>query len=517
MSEVYRQAGRGPVLWLAAALLALAGCSKAGSTRSTTSGPALQPRSFELGELLASRATAVDSPTLARLLAAAGLTASVEPPPAPPSTLFVPPDGFRVAAVAPHGDRIALVRELDPDTTEVLLHDRVRGETRLLLPLDRDGRFLPQRFSADGSRLLLFSDEIDDTLQLEILHPDTGERSRRPRPGCEALRLDTSPDGAIYALQWSCRGAVESALFDAATGEALGPLPLPDGTRLARALPAGRSGGVLYEIASARYPRDLMFADRLDPDANARPLSFGLAPGIAASDLVAPVSVELRVAGAPSMPPNPAELWWPSRPGAAPPALIWMESDVLPPAWQEFHPFLQFLANHGVVVLRLRLRGSQGLGKRFRHAADGRLVDAGLEDLDAARAELANRGVDPLRIAVLGEGSWCGALAATALVERPGRFVAAADLGGDPDPLGQHDTVLALAEPARTWWLTRLGDPATEAVRRDRARMRLPTNLPGQLLFLAGDPAAASDSAAAFAALWEFLRARLGANLAGQP
>ncbi len=83
----------------------------------------------------------------------------------------------------------------------------------------------------------------------------------------------------------------------------------------------------------------------------------------------------------------------------------------------EFHPFLQFLANRGVAVLRLRLRGARGFGRAFRHAADGRLVEAGLEDLEAARAELARRGVDPQRIAVLGEGAWPGAIAATALAE----------------------------------------------------------------------------------------------------
>jgi hypothetical protein len=321
----------------------------------------------------------------------------------------------------------------------------------------------------------------------------------------------------VDALQWSCRGAIEAALYDAATGDALGPLPLPAGTRLARALPSRRPGGALYEVASARFPRDLLFADRLDPDASARPLTFGLAPAISADDLVDPAPVELRIAGAPAMPPIPAELWWPRRPGAAPPALVWLENDALPPAWLEFHPFLQFLANRGVAVLRFRLRGSQGLGRRFRHAGDGRLVDAGLEDLDAARAELTRRGADPQHIAVLGEGPWSGALAAAVFVERPGRFVAAADLGGDPDPLLQQDAVATLSEPARTWWLARLGDPSTEPVRRDRARMRLAASPPGPQLFLAGDPAAAGDDAEAFAALWEFLAAHLGVAPGGQP
>ncbi len=196
MRAVYRHAGRGLVVCCAVAWMVIAGCSKAGGPRKPTPVSTMPPRTFELAGFLASRPTPVDSPAVAHLLAARDLSSRFELPPPPPTTLFVPPDGFRVAAVAPRGDRIALVRELDPDTTEVLLHDRARGETRLLLPLDRDGRFLPQRFSADGKRLFLFSDEGDDTLQLEILDPDTGARSRRARPGCAALRLDVSPDGS---------------------------------------------------------------------------------------------------------------------------------------------------------------------------------------------------------------------------------------------------------------------------------------------------------------------------------
>jgi hypothetical protein len=404
-----------------------------------------------------------------------------------PQILHVARTGMRIAAVSARGDRVALVRELDPDTTEVFLHDRPRAETRLLLPLDQDARFLPQAFSPDGGHLMLFSDDGDDTMQLEILDLDSGERQHRPRPGCDASQLDLAPDGVIYALQWSCAGAVETGLFETLSGAELGPLPLPKGTRIARALPTAKSGGVLYEIASGHFPRDLMFAEGVNPNAAARPLTLGLAPAIAAEDLVEPTQIEIRRGQESGL---PAELWWPRQAQPHPPALLWLEDDNRPPAWREFHPLFQFLANRGVAVLRLRLRGAQGFGRRFRHAADGRLVSAALEDLDAAWTELAHRGVDARQIALLGEGPWAGALAAVAIIERAGRFVAAVDLGGDPDPLGQLDLVPALAEPARTWWTARLGDPAAESVRRDRQRMRFPARAAAHRLFVAVDPQA---------------------------
>lgn len=541
MKPVYRQL-RPRSVWLVAGLLSALAGGCGGGTRGSSGSPGvlLQPRRYELSDFLASTATTVDSKKGAQLLASRGAGWISAPSPSwrahgrflgwsldgagfflvrtqesspqeeltlvsvrgsLPQTLYVAQAGFRIAAVSARGDRFALVRELDPDTTEVLLHDRTRAETRLLMPVDRNARFLPQAFSRDGGHLLLFSDGGADTMQLEILDLATGDRQFRPRAGCDARQLDPAADGAIYALQWTCAGAVEAGLFEAVTGAELGTLPLPMGTRVARALPAAESGGALYEIASGRFPRDLMFAERADPDAVARPLTFGLAPAIAAEDLVEPTLVHIRRGEAPDL---PAELWWPRRALPRPPALLWIEDDARPPAWREFHPFLQFLANRGIAVLRLRPRGALGFGRRFRHAADGRLADAGLEDLDAARTELERRGVDAQRIAVLGEGSWAGALAATAMVERAGRFVAAIDLGGDPDPLRQLDLVPTLAEPARAWWIARLGDPATESAQRDRSRMRFPTREVGRPLFVAVDPQARAWSQEATAARLAF-------------
>ncbi|MEO8276080.1 MAG: prolyl oligopeptidase family serine peptidase [Thermoanaerobaculia bacterium] len=409
-------------------------------------------------------------------------------------SLFVAPAGFRIAAVAARGDRLALTRELDPESSEVYLYDAARGDTRLLLPVDADGLFRPVGFSADGTRMYLFADDEpsgDGRAQLAVLDLGSGALQRRSRPGCVAQELDLAADGATYALQWSCKGTIEAGLFESETGAELGALPLPAGTRLARALPAPGSAGVLYEVASERFPRDLMFAHSIDADADARPLTFGLAPSIAADDLVVPQAVGIRSGVGSSL---PAELWWPRRPAPGKPALVWIEGDSQAPAWREFHPFIQFLANRGVAVLRLRLRGARGFGRSLRHAADGRLLDAALEDISAARAELVRRGCDPQRLALLGEGAWGGAMAAASLSEARGQFAAAVDLGGDPDPLRRLDELATLPEPARGWWATRLGDPASPASARDRQRARFPALAGGLPLFSARDMSGASWS-----------------------
>jgi hypothetical protein len=146
---------------------------------------------------------------------------------------------------------------------------------------------------------------------------------------------------------------------------------------------------------------------------------------------------------------------------------VWVEGDAAPPRWDEFHAFFQFLAGRGIAVARLRLRGAEGFGRSFRHAADGRPLAAALEDLAGAREALARRGVDPSRIALVGEGGWPGAVAAMLARGAPAaapRFHAVLSLGADPDPLALVDALPTLAEPAKSWWTTRLGWPGDDAL-----------------------------------------------------
>ncbi len=143
MRPVYRHLGRASVLLVAAALwTAGGGCRRPEPARADAPAPNLEPRRFALSDFLASKGSAVDSPEALRRLALRDRNRRFAPPASQPQTLYVAPAGFRIAAVAPRGDRIALVRELDPDTTEVLL-PRPRSWRDAASPARRPGRPIP--------------------------------------------------------------------------------------------------------------------------------------------------------------------------------------------------------------------------------------------------------------------------------------------------------------------------------------------------------------------------------------
>lgn len=381
------------------------------------------------------------------------------------------PPGFEIAAVSASGRLVALRQPLTADADQVYLHERTAGATRLLLPLGDDGRFVPVGFSPDESSLLLLADGGAEFLGLLWFGLDaaSGSDARlappvHPAPGCEVIAATLAADGETIATTRVCDGIRSGELLDASTFSPLAPPLLPRGTVQAAALALPRDGGQVVTVASGRTPRDLLFAP--PQDALPRPLTWGLAPGIDPATLVDPVRERIGSEGLRNL---PLELWLPGsarradrRPIAA---LCWIESDEQPPRWNEFEPFFQFLAGRGIAVARFRLRGADGFGRRFRHAADGRPVAAAVADLGSVLTRLRAAGVPEGRVAVVASGSWPAAFGAALAYGRlalpagqPVATIATMDAAGpDAAPWPDWDRIERLAEPAHTWWMRRLG------------------------------------------------------------
>jgi len=400
-----------------------------------------------------------------------------------PRLLATNPTPFRIAASTHDGARMALRRTVHPESDEVYLWERASGETRLMLPIEQEGRFRPLSFADDGRSLLLAVEASGTGRGLARLDLATGRLSRLPLPECEVVGL--APDRQVRQamVSLSCDGLAEGHRLDLANGRELALPSPPTGTWWVGGAPS-ENGALLLVAAGPRTARDA-YSWNGTPEGELVPLTWTLAAAIDPAALVAPE--RLRLGARPNDPP--AELWVPPRPADGCPGLLWIESDARPAAWLEFHPLFALLAQRGVTVLRLRPRGSDGFGAALRHAADGRPAAAPLEDLESARRLLASRcpAASP-RIALAGEGALAGALVAAALGEQPDRWTGGAILDPDPDPLRRVDELAALPVDARTWWTTRLGDPADPRLADDRQRLRTfdrPQRLP---LLLLSDP-----------------------------
>jgi dipeptidyl aminopeptidase/acylaminoacyl peptidase len=169
---------------------------------------------------------------------------------------------------------------------------------------------------------------------------------------------------------------------------------------------------------------------------------------------------------------TPEEITYFSFDGLEIPALLFRpiseSNDTLPPAIVRLHggpnyqtfnwwnPRIQFLVNHGYLVLAPDFRGSTGYGKEFEEKSIGDWGGGDLKDVIAAAEWLKTTGeADPDRIALLG-GSYGGYLMLMAMTRAPGLWVAGIDLFGFVDLKTFHSSTSGWV---REWLENQIGNP----------------------------------------------------------
>ena len=141
------------------------------------------------------------------------------------------------------------------------------------------------------------------------------------------------------------------------------------------------------------------------------------------------------------------------------PAVLWIHGGPGGQSRVGYSAFLQYLANHGYVVLAVNNRGSGGYGKSFDKLDDQRHGEADLDDLVWAKRYLATLGyVDTTRVVVAG-GSYGGYLTLAAVTFRPEAFAAGVDFFGISNWVRTIRSIPPWWESFRKALYAEMGDP----------------------------------------------------------
>jgi dipeptidyl aminopeptidase/acylaminoacyl peptidase len=136
-------------------------------------------------------------------------------------------------------------------------------------------------------------------------------------------------------------------------------------------------------------------------------------------------------------------------------------------ARREYSPLLQYLINHGYAVLAVNHRGSNGYGRTFINADDGRHGREPVWDLVEAKKYLATLGyVDGGRVGVIGE-SFGGYMVLAALAFRPEAFDVGVDIFGISNFIRMQESIPPYWESLRKALYKEIGDPV-----KDREKLR---------------------------------------------
>jgi dipeptidyl aminopeptidase/acylaminoacyl peptidase len=118
------------------------------------------------------------------------------------------------------------------------------------------------------------------------------------------------------------------------------------------------------------------------------------------------------------------------QPGDKLPAIVMVHGGPGGQARIGYRARIQYMINHGYVVIDVNNRGSSGYGKTFFRMDDKKHGTVDLDDCVWAKKYLISTGyVDPDKIAIVG-GSYGGYMVLAALTFRPEEFTAGVDIFG---------------------------------------------------------------------------------------
>jgi dipeptidyl aminopeptidase/acylaminoacyl peptidase len=367
-------------------------------------------------------------------------------------------EGLDVGAISGDGQLIALVRTNTTNDSDIFLYDVSKKESKHLTPHQGDTNYAPQDFDLNNKSLFFLSNEGS-----EFTHLDQYDIA-----SAKVTKVQTAPWDIMYskfshnrkyrvvAINEDARTHIQ--LFDQASGKELKLPEFPQGDITSVEISDSEKLMALY-FNGDRSPSNLYvfnFANqkitRLTDTQN---------PEINPADLVEAEVVRYKSFDGLEI---PSTLLKPHQADAAnkAPALVWVHGGPGGQTRKGYSSVIQYLVNHGYVILGVNNRGSSGYGKTFFAADDGKHGHEPLWDCVEAKKYLASLPyVDPNRIGIMG-GSYGGYMVLAALTLKPEEFTVGVDLFGISNWVRTLEQIPPYWESFRKALYQEVGDPAKE-------------------------------------------------------
>jgi dipeptidyl aminopeptidase/acylaminoacyl peptidase len=365
--------------------------------------------------------------------------------------------GLEPSVVSLDGKWLALGQSNTTNDSDLHVVDLATGESTKVSQHEGQAQFNAQDFSPDGQWLYYTANDQGEFAQLRRVKLGTWEQEPVRSADWDIVAAYFSKGGKYLAVATNVDGSTQVRLYDAATG-AEQPLP---------ALPAGEIRGLriapseqrmAFYLNGDRQPSDLYV---LEFGGEPKQLTTSLNPAIDPADLVDSSVVRFKSFDGMEI---PNILWKPHQATAEAkaPALVWVHGGPGGQTTRAHSAFIQYLANHGYVVLGINNRGSSGYGKTFFAADDGKHGREPLWDTVEAKKYLQSLDyVDPDKIGIIG-GSYGGYMTLAALAFQPGEFQVGVNIFGVSNWLRTLESIPPYWESFRQALYQEVGNPETQ-------------------------------------------------------
>lgn len=367
-------------------------------------------------------------------------------------------DAYFPADISDDGKWMALVKVNGTNDQDLFVWNAASKTTTLISKHSGQALYNPADFDAASASLYYTTNDTGEFARLRRYDLASGQHADVEKADWDIQAAEFSQNGKYRATIINRDARPQVIIYETATGRPVPVPPIPNAGISSLTFARSEKKAAVY-VNGDRSPNDLYvfdFATRTFAK-----LTSSLNPDINADDLVDAQIVRFTARDGMTI---PNVLMKPQQASAANrvPALVWVHGGPGGQTTPAYSGFMQYLVNHGYVVLGINNRGSSGYGKTFYAADDKKHGREPLWDCIDARKYLQSLDyVDPARIAIIG-GSYGGYMVLAALAFQPDEFVAGVDLFGVANWIRTLESIPSWWEAQRVALYGELGDPVAD-------------------------------------------------------
>ena len=372
--------------------------------------------------------------------------------------LFENTDGYFPAGVSDDGKWVSLAKVHTTNDSDIFVWNADTKTTKGISEHTGDANFAPATFDPASKYLYFMTDSGGEFARLRRYALADGKSEDVETAKWDIAAAEFSHNGRYRATVINDDGRPRITVIEAATAKPVALPSIPNASIVRTEFARSESKLALY-VSGDRSPSNLYVLDL--GTKKLTKLTDSLSPDIDPEDLVNVETVRFKARDGMTI---PNFLWKPQQATAATraPALVWVHGGPGGQTTPGYSAILQYLANHGYVVLGINNRGSSGYGKTFFAADDRKHGHEPLWDCVDAKKYLQSLDyVDSNRIGIIG-GSYGGYMVLAALAFQPQEFNVGVDLFGVANWIRTLEMIPPYWEAQRKALYTELGDPKAD-------------------------------------------------------
>lgn len=376
-----------------------------------------------------------------------------------PELIFENDGRFYPGPISPDKKYIALTESITRQKVNMYLHNLQTGKTELLNDKNDEIAYAPQYFSKDGKTLYFLSDKDSEFTYLSSYDLESGKVEKVEEAEWDILYAYLSENGKYRVTAINNDASTQINIYDNEENTEVTLPDFPEGEITSVNISDSEAQMAFY-VNSSTSPNNLHVYDF--KTGQSQMLVNAMNPEIDEEHLV-----EGEVIRYPSFDGMeiPALLYKPKgiASGEKVPALLYIHGGPGGQSTLSYNPLIQYLVNHGYVILAVNNRGSSGYGKTFFAADDQKHGQDDLKDCVEAKNYLAQQAyIDPDRIGILG-GSYGGYMVLAALAFTPDEFAVGVDIFGVSNWLRTLQSIPPWWGAARESLYAELGNPENDS------------------------------------------------------